>query len=211
MPGAMQPLTEGRKATFLKVLAECGIFVWAARAASPYAKDEKGCASSFRTLMRKDPGFSAQVAEAREEADAKIEHEAFRRAVEGVKTPVFQKGVQAVTASGEPAFVQNYSDRLLERLLESRMPEKWAQRKHLTVDGQVTHAPASGILTLTVDDVMALNPSDRQALGHLLEKVKVARDGETPALEHKPGEVIDVEAVEVVEPESVRVTREIKE
>ena len=103
MPGAMQPLSEGRKETFLKVLAETGIFVWAARAASPYAKDEKGCASSFRTLMRRDPGFAAAVAEAREEADAKIEREAFRRAVEGVKTPIIQKGIQAVLATGEPA------------------------------------------------------------------------------------------------------------
>lgn len=203
MPGAMQPVTEGRKATFLKVLAETGIFVWAARSASPFAKDEKGCASSFRTLMRKDPSFAAQVQEAREEADAKIERECFRRAVEGIKTPVIQKGAQAVLATGEPAFTQAYSDRLLERLLESRMPEKWAQKKHLTVDGQVTHAPASGILTLTVDDVMALNASDRQVLGSLLEKVKVARDGETPALEHKPAEIIDVEA-ETVEPEPVQ-------
>ena len=129
----MTAVTEGRRETFLKVLAETGIFVWAARAASPFAKDEKGCASSFRTLMRRDPGFSAQVQEAREEADATIEREAYRRAVEGIKTPVIQKGIQAVLATGEPAFVQNYSDRLLERLLEARMPEKWAQKKHLTV------------------------------------------------------------------------------
>lgn len=142
----------------------------------------------------------ALVQQAREEADAKIERECFRRAVEGIKTPVIQKGVQAVLATGEPAFTQAYSDRLLERLLKSRMPEKWAQRKHHEHSGTVTHAPVSGILTLTVDDVMALDARDRQELGNLLEKVRMAR-GETPALEApKPVEIIDVEAVEVGEP-----------
>lgn len=184
-----QPITEERRRVFLDALSRTGIFVWAARAASPHSSDasNKGCASSFRDLEKRDPTFAAQVAEAREIADASIEQEAYRRAVEGVPEKIYQRGVQAVDADGKPAFVQRYSDRLLERLLETRMPHKWTPRKGIEVSGSVSHSHTGSVLHLSVEDVLGLGQADRDELGRIMGLVAVNRgEIESTAIEVTP-------------------------
>lgn len=65
-----------------------------------------------------------------EETTEAMEREAYRRAVEGVTTPMVSAG-QHVTD------VQSYSDRLLEFMLKSRRPEKYRDRVSVDHSGSV--------------------------------------------------------------------------
>lgn len=194
MPGAMQPITEARKATFLRVLAKTGIFVWSARAASPHSQDGKGAASSFRGLMARDPDFAAAVQEAREAADALLEHTAWLRAVQGTKEAVIQGGEQAVLADGAPAVKINYSDRLLETLLQAR-DKRFARQHHHEHSGHIEHSSTS-ILQISPEDMDGLSDLHREQLKPILIAMQANRKGQ-PALTHNPGVVIEGEATEV--------------
>ncbi|MGD2132789.1 MAG: hypothetical protein PVI23_08350 [Maricaulaceae bacterium] len=107
-----------------------------------------------------------------------------RRAVEGVPEPVFQKGARVTNPDGTPATVTRYSDRLLERLLESRMPERWSPKRQIEHSGSVTHS--HGVAVISIGDIDALSGDERRALAGILKRIKAAR-----------GEPIDVEFVEV--------------
>ena len=199
MPGAMQPITEARKAIFLKVLAQTGIMVWAARAASPHSQDHKGAISGFRSLMARDPDFAAEVQEARDEADALLEHTAWLRAVEGVDVKQFQKGVQVVDAEGNPGYQTVYSDRLLETLLQARDKRFARQHKH-EHSGTIQHSSTS-ILQISPEDMDALSIEHREQLTPILIAMQANRKGQ-PALTHNPGITIEGDS-EVVEPVKV--------
>lgn len=54
-------MTNGRRQKFLSELRVHGIFVEAARAASPGVKNRRGAVQSFRDLVKRDPEFAAQV------------------------------------------------------------------------------------------------------------------------------------------------------
>lgn len=68
-----------------------------------------------------DPVFAKDFAEAEEHAADRLEQEARRRAVEGVKKPVWYQG-------GECGVVTEYSDTLLIFLMKGAMPEKYKER-----------------------------------------------------------------------------------
>ena len=76
-----------------------------------------------------DEEFAQAWDDAIEEAVDRLEAEAWRRAHDGVPKPVFYKG----RAVGE---VYEFSDRLLERLLEAHRPEKYKQRQSREVTGK---------------------------------------------------------------------------
>ncbi len=191
MPGAVHPITEARRRTFLRVLAQTGIMVWAARAASPHSQDARGAISGFRSLMSRDPDFAAAVAEARDEADALLEHTAWLRAVQGVDKKLFQKGVQVVDAEGNPGVETVYSDRLLETLLQAR--DKRFQRKHHHEhSGHIQHSSTS-ILQISPADMDGLSAEHREQLKPILIAMQANRKG-TPALTHNPGVVIEGES-----------------
>ncbi len=78
-------------------------------------------------IREQNPKFARQWDEAVEYAADALEQEARRRAVDGVKQPVFYKGRRV-------ASVRQYSDGLLTTLLKGNKPEKFADRKHLTGD-----------------------------------------------------------------------------
>jgi len=182
------PLTEARKALFLKVLAETGVYRWAARAASPHSTSMTGSAATFRLAAQRDPAFAAAIEEARADADARLEHECYRRAVEGVEQGVFQKGVQAVDFEGKPAKVRVYSDRLLERLLQARMPARFSDKRQVEISGHVTRSA----LTLEPSDLNYLTAAERSALASILTKIARGR-GELPADDQDDAtEIIDV-------------------
>ena len=82
----------------------------------------------LRTLnaaRNKMPEFAARWDEAMRIAGDVLEAEAFRRGLEGVVRPVFQKGMQVGT-------IREYSDSLLKMLLSAAKPEKYGPRVALT-------------------------------------------------------------------------------
>ena len=85
------------------------------------AANAAGVGRSTAYLWRQeDPEFAAKWDEAVAEGIDRLEDEAFRRAVKGVKRPVYRGGVLV----GE---ITEYSDRLLMFLLKRRRPEVYAR------------------------------------------------------------------------------------
>ena len=182
---ARVPLTEERKEAFLTALSETGSFDHACRVASPHSDGRKPCYSTFRDEVRRSPEFAARVAEAKAEALGRVEREIFRRAVEGVETPVFQKGERVIDHDGRPAVVRQYSDDLLRRLAGRLDPENWVERRQIEHSGSVGQR-SDDVLSLSVSDVLALSQRDRDDLGRILQRVAENRG------EVEPGELIDV-------------------
>lgn len=184
---AHQPVDETRRRVFLATLRETGLFRAAARAASPHSDPDSGAVNSFRDLARRDANFAAEVAEAMQEANERLEREAHRRAVEGIREPIFQKGRQAVDADGKPAFIVRYSDNLLLRLLERRDPDAWSQHRKVEHSGSAVPAGAVGYIAAT--DIRFLDDRDVEDLHRILTKLAARRGDEA--------QVLDAEWVEV--------------
>jgi hypothetical protein len=103
-------------------LAECGNITEAARVT-------KINRATHYTWMQDDADYAQTYQDAMEQAGDRLEQEARRRALHGVKEPVFYKG--EVCGS-----VQKYSDVLLIFLLKGAKPEKYADRSK--VDANVS-------------------------------------------------------------------------
>lgn len=152
-------MTAGRKAAFIDALEQCGVVIEAARIASP--KSRTGAVSSFRDAAKLDPDFAADWADAQELANAKIELEMRRRAIEG---DVVQ------TANGP--MVQR-SDRLLEILARHRVK---GFEKQLRIDARVE----SDIQVVARQELSAglerLLPESRADLQRILEREAARTD-----------------------------------
>lgn len=193
---------EARKETFLATLRQTGIWSAACRAASPDSPD--GAKSSFRDLYRRDPQFRAQCDDALEESTDLLEEEAMRRAFHGVEKGVFQKGQRVIDFDGNPAVERIYSDRLLERLLEARAPDRWSQHRKVHHSGEIGRGDGAS-LQLSPGDLAHLSPEQREQLADILRAVAVGRgEMEAEELESQPdreslpapdgGDVIDVDS-----------------
>jgi hypothetical protein len=112
------------QARFLAAFEACGSVAKAARWA-------KVARTSHFEWMREDPTYRPRFIEAEKQAACGLEDEAVRRAREGVRKLVLYKG-QPVYVHGEPLYETEYSDRLLERLLEANNPEKFKRRNETT-------------------------------------------------------------------------------
>lgn len=194
-PGSVvgQAVNEARRRAFLDVLRQTGIFTWACRAASPHS--ERGCVNSFRDLMKRDPTFAAEVREAQEVADARLEREALRRGVEGVPEGVFQKGQRVYetdpeTGERRPATIIRYSDNLLLRLLEKRDPDSWAQHRKLEHKGSAV--PAGAVAAIALSDVNYLSDEQRRQLAGILRTIQSRRQDDSEV-------VVDADWTEVEE------------
>lgn len=84
-------------------------------------------------LKKQDPNFALRMDVARQEAADVLEQEARRRAVRGVREPVYQGGKRV-------GFVQKYSDTLLIFLMKGADPEKYRERHQINgqVDSSIT-------------------------------------------------------------------------
>ena len=103
-----------KKEAFLTALGECGIITLAAKVA--------GIArSTHYAWLKEDPSYPALFIAATEQAADRLEEEARRRAVEGVKKDVYYQGKPC-------GVVTEYSDTLLIFLLKGAMPEKYKDR-----------------------------------------------------------------------------------
>lgn len=123
-----QKWTSGRRATFLKALADTGNVSQAARAA-------KASRSRAYQLKAEDPDFAAEWGDALEIATDALDAEARRRAIDGVESPRFHQG--KITGSAK-----KYSDTLLMFLLRAHRPELYRERAGLTNTRQDAHDDA---------------------------------------------------------------------
>lgn len=87
----------------------------------------------------RDAEFAQLWDDALHEAVDGLEHEAHRRAVQGVEEPVFQGGRQVGT-------IRRYSDTLLLSLLKAHAPEKYRDRQSIEHAG-----PGGGPITYVAD------------------------------------------------------------
>lgn len=83
--------------------------------------------------LRGDTTYSYRFQEAQKEAAQRLEDEAIRRAIEGVRTPLLYKGKQ-VYIQGEPQYRVRYSEGLLGRLLEVFQPGRYGRMEENVLD-----------------------------------------------------------------------------
>ena len=116
------PFSEDRQQKFLDALREtCNITV---------AAQAIGVSTTTISKYRKeDPLFEERFKEAMEEGVDLLEHEAHRRAFQGVEEPVFYKGDECGT-------VRKYSDGLTMFLLKAHRPTKYRDNAALELTGK---------------------------------------------------------------------------
>ncbi len=106
-------LLQHKKRTFLDAFARLGVVTHAATA----AKIDRDLHYKW---MKSDPAYAEAFTDAETRAIDTLEREAWRRAVEGNKRPVFHQGKKC----GE---LTEYSDVLLIFLLKGRFPERYRE------------------------------------------------------------------------------------
>lgn len=136
-------------------------------------------------VRKEDPEFAAEWLEAEAQAADRIHREMIQRAIVGVDEPVFGPTYDGETGkrtgTGVVGHVTRYSDRLLERLAEAHMPDRFARR--------MEHRHG------------ALDPSqdvDAEIMGLVSELQQAALDAGSPPVPDE-GQIIDVEVVEKAE------------
>lgn len=107
---------------------------------------------------QRNEDFALAWADVEERSTERMEAEAYRRAVEGVTTPMVSAG-QHVTD------VQTYSDRLLEFMLKARRPEKYRERVDVNHSGSVEQRVKV--------DLEKLDDAELEALERIAEKLAV--------------------------------------
>jgi len=77
---------------------------------------------------RTDPTFAREWEEAENARARRLEHEAWRRAVDGVPEPLISDGKIVRDDDGRPLSIQRYSDALLIEILRMNRPNKFIGR-----------------------------------------------------------------------------------
>lgn len=161
-----------RKKIFLKALAKTGRVGESARLAG------YSCSTYLARVRRFDPDFSAQWDEALDVAMDILEDAAHERAVDGVREPIFHKGVIV-------GYKQKYSDGLLTTLLKANNPDKY--RENTKVDVNVSGGFGIAVLPNTQKSV-----SEWEAQSAIVHKKQDELMG-------KVEEIVDAEFEEVEE------------
>jgi len=193
LPVARREVSPERREAFLAQLRDHGVVVWAAIAASPHIDDRKGAASSFYTLRRKDPGFSAEWDDALAEANDKLIIEARKRAIDGVpRLRTFKDQLIYVedpeTGEKRPIVDVEYSDKLLEILLKGGHPDTYVERRLIEhTNRQTAHG-----WTITSEDLAVLDDRETEALYRIVGKIREARGEIEPDRSEATANMIDV-------------------
>jgi len=157
-------LTRARQEQFLKTLAETGSVATSA-----------ALAGTSRTrvyeLRKTDPAFASAWEDAEEIAGDRLEEEARRRAVKGVKEPLVSAGKLVRDENGQPITVTRYSDNLLLALLKAHRPPRRErptrfQLKPLRSATDAAAAIASMAVAVAAGDI---TPSEAAELSALVE------------------------------------------
>lgn len=114
-------MTEDQKIKYLQALLERGLEASAAREAGITL-------GKVKSEYDADPGFFDQAMDRIEEFNDLIEAEAIRRAVDGVKVPVFYKGEHVADRT-------EYSDSLLSKLLTGRRAATYGNKHEISGEG----------------------------------------------------------------------------
>ena len=112
--------TSKRKATFLKVLHDCGIVRQACEVAGVVRQ-------TVYTHRDKDKAFAGAWQEAVDDWTDVLEQEADRRAL-GYEVPIVYQGQIQKDDDGKVATVRQYSDRMLELRLKALRPDLYSDR-----------------------------------------------------------------------------------
>lgn len=177
--GARQanPVTEERKAAFLRVLSITGSSVAAAEAATPWQTGGRGGVQSFYDERDRDPEFADAWKRAEAAALARVEQEITRRAMTPERRPIFSKGEYV----GEQL---TYDNRLLLRLAARLNPE-WSERRQVEVTSQVQHNHI--VVSLEARDVLLLPAEQRSVFMDLLQTIATAKENDDArVIEHQP-------------------------
>jgi hypothetical protein len=131
MAGDLSKTQRLKKAAFLAAYAEVGNVT---RAAEIAEVDR----SMHYYWMANDPDYKDQFREAENQANDRLEQEARRRAVEGLRRLKFGKDGRPLIdpETGEPYYEHEYSDTLLIFLLKGAMPEKYKERQQTELTGK---------------------------------------------------------------------------
>lgn len=132
MASAAHPLTPKKRALFLAELAKSGNVSHSAEVAG-YAR------RTVYDYREQDPIFAAAWEEALERAADVLEHEARRRAVDGVEKYVTTAKGLIFDHEGNPLMERTFSDTLLIFLLKGVRPDKYRD------NAKVEHSGAVGL------------------------------------------------------------------
>jgi hypothetical protein len=111
-------LSKERQQRFLAALVEGGDVTAAAVAAGTYKM-------RVQEVREVDSEFAAEWDRALELSADRLEQEARRRAVEGIREPLVSEGKVVRDDDGQPIVIRRYSDSLLLALLKTQRPEKF--------------------------------------------------------------------------------------
>jgi len=148
-----KPKKNTKQAAFLAAYAETGNITQSAKIA-------KVNRTSHNLWLKKDDTYQERFDVAHLKACDRLEQEARRRAVEGVKEPVFQKGVCV-------GYIQRFSDKLLEFLMRGALPKKYKTviQQERKEDHQHTHTHKL--------DIGSLNDDEQRKVKELFRKARL--------------------------------------
>lgn len=152
---ASHTISHRKKRAFLAAFAECGNVTEAADSVGIHRR-------THYDWLANDPDYAAAFAEAEDEAVDRLETEARRRAVEGVrneKSHYFKGDLVGVDVETK------YSDTLLIFLLKALRPEKYRERFETKHVGEVHHTHAVDWTGLTDDELDLLAGIAERAAG----------------------------------------------
>jgi len=125
-PSEFANICHPKKRAFLTAYSQWGNVSWAARHAGVSRE-------IHRLWKKKDQEYTEAFSLAKEIACAKLEDEAYRRAVTGTEHHVFHRGKPIKDPeTGQPYLKRKFSDRLLIFLLKGAMPEKYGNKAFST-------------------------------------------------------------------------------
>lgn len=173
-----QPLTEERKATYLRVLEETGSTDAASAAATPHGTGARPGHTTFRELRKKDPEFAVLAEEAESRYYGALERAMAKWAVTPGERPIVDKNGNVVATETKPP-----DPRLLLAALR-RHKSEWREKQEVQVSGTVDHVHQGGVFSIPFEAALLLTPEKRALLAELVEEVSALEKQTGTLIEH---------------------------
>lgn len=142
---------DDQKAGFLAAFAQCGVVRRAAKIVGIARQ-------THARWMKEDPEYPARFRQAKREAAERLEIEARRRAIKGLKRKKFTKGGDPIIdpETGEQYYELEFSDTLLIFLLKGALPHKYRDRVQSEISGPRGGPVSIRAEQLTDDDLAVI-------------------------------------------------------
>lgn len=176
-------INKTRREIYLRELAQIPVKTRAAKLASeglPAITPRTG----FRSLELRDPEFAAQVAEAIRTGFERIEAKAVELALEGSRgRPFFHPKTGELLG-----YEQNVHERIIIKLLESGLPERYRHVENVNVAATVetNFIGRPGAVEITAADLAVLPPDRRK---DFIESLRLISDARAA---REPGEAVPI-------------------